>query len=107
MEKLSKKQIKRIEDLDWKVTDCGDYYELENYSPAGENLVETLYKNGSLKEQAYDLYENFDEDKHVEMWVEARKSGVSGVPSIARLVYDAEQIAEMYADLAIAIAQVV
>ena len=106
MEKLSKKQIKRIEKLEWKVSDCGDYYELENYSPAGENLVETLYKNESLKEQAYALYEDFDEDEHVEMWIEARKSGVSGVPSISALVHDAEQIAKMYEDLAIAIAQV-
>ena len=96
--KLNKRLTKKIEALGWSVRDCGDCYELENWSPAGENLVETINKGEDIEEQFFSLWDNFDEEEHIEMWVEARHS-VRGVPSIQRLCIDAEAIKEMYYDL--------
>lgn len=47
--------------------------------------------------------EDFDVDEHVEMWIEAKKNGVRGVPSVSELVHDVEEIEEMLEDLAIAL----
>lgn len=46
----------------------------------------------SFRDSLESYYEDFDIDEHIEMWVEARKNGVSGVPSIRELVKDAEEI---------------
>lgn len=40
------------------------------------------------------------EEEHIEMWVEARRHGTSGVPSIRELVKDAEAIDAMLKELA-------
>lgn len=76
--------------------------EIENWSPAGEDLIETLEYDGtddSLLNSLKQMRDNFDEDEHVKMWVQSMDS-VSGVPqSIRALVEDAEQIKEMYNDL--------
>ena len=49
----------------------------------------------------------FDVDEHVEMWIEARRNGVRGVPSsIRELVEDAEDIDKMLEELADALAEV-
>ena len=45
-------------------------------------------------------YESFDIDDHIEMWVEAKKNGVSGVPPTRTLVADAEAIDDMLEHLA-------
>ena len=42
-----------------------------------------------------ECYEDFDIDEHIETWVEARKNGTSGVPSVRRLAIDAEEIDKM------------
>ena len=98
MKKLKKRTIKAIENLGWRIKEQAEYYELENWSPAGENLVETISKGEDLERQFYELWDNFDEEEHIEMWVEARHS-VSGVPSIKRLCIDAEEISEMFYSL--------
>lgn len=102
MKKLRKKTIKAIEKLGWIVREYANDYELENCSPAGEDLVETITKNEDYITQFWNLYHNFDEDEHIEMWVNARNS-TNGVPSIRTLVYDAEQITEMYKQLALTV----
>lgn len=72
--------------------------ELENWSPAGENLVEYAPAPDVIK----NFVENaraFDVDEHIEMWIGARGS-TSGVPSTRVLCQDAEEIDEMLNDLA-------
>lgn len=62
------------------------------YSPAGEDLGEnTIFFNGTLKDlqEQLDNY-TLDVDEYVEMWLEAKRNGVSGVPSASELVRDAE-----------------
>ena len=80
-----------IEDLGWKIYDGGDYIELGQYSPAGEDFsfpVNTDYIVQHINFYAH----NFDVDKHIEMWIEASNNGVSGVPSARELIEDAEAI---------------
>ena len=47
----------------------------------------------------------FDIDEHIEMWIEARKNGVSGVPSTRELVKDAEDIDKMLQEIAAALSR--
>lgn len=91
------------EKLEWTIHGCDDgTVELEKFSPAGEDFnfsvdIENFVEN--VKEYAA----GFDIDEHIEMWIEARKNGVSGVPSTRELVKDAEDIDEMLRELAAAL----
>lgn len=91
------------EKLDWSLTLTGDgNIELEKYSPAGEDFIITVGEEGfvdNVKEYAA----HFDPDEHIEMWVEARRNGVKGVPSARELVEDAEAIDKMLRELACAL----
>lgn len=49
----------------------------------------------SFRNSLESYYEDFDIDEHIEMWVEAKKNGVSGVPSIRVLVDDAREMDAM------------
>lgn len=53
----------------------------------------------SFRDNLESYYEDFDIDEHIEMWVEARKNGTSGVPSIRELAKDAEVIDTMILEL--------
>lgn len=83
--------------------DRGEYCtELEAYSPAGEDLIITIWHGGGANSFIYCFrkYANdFDPDEHAEMWVEHR--GENGVPfGIRDLIDDADAIQTMYLDLA-------
>lgn len=101
MKELTKKQQEIIESLDWGVLDYSDdgRVELENYSPAGEDLIFD-FNVENFAESVAETAANFDIDEHIEMWVEARQNGVSGVPSVRELVHDAEEIDKMLQELA-------
>ena len=106
MFELTEKQVDVIESLGWRilgtnVQDGVPYVEIENWSPAGEDLPETIWvENGeSLAKAAKRWADSFDPDDHVELWVESR--GESGVPgTIRELVDDAEAIRGMFIELA-------
>lgn len=89
------------EDLGWEWTDCGDFIELENWSPAGEDLILTFDKR-SLTDEIREYAATWDIDEHIEMWVQARQHD-SGIPSVRELCQDAEDIDEMLQDLAAAV----
>jgi len=91
------------EKLDWRVTDTGDgNIELEKYSPAGEDFIITVGEERFVDNvKAYAA--SFDQEEHIAMWVEARRSGTSGVPSIKELVEDAQAIDDMLRELACAL----
>lgn len=88
------------ERLDWRVMDGGDgNIELEKYSPAGEDFVITVGAENFVDNvKEYAAY--FDQDEHIEMWIEARHNGTRGVPSTRELVKDAEDIDAMLKELA-------
>ena len=76
------------------------YVEMDQHSPAGEDFsmiidFDAEDQCSSFRDSLESYYEDFDIDEHIEMWVEARKNGVSGVPSIRELVKDAEEIDAM------------
>ena len=99
-----KKMYSVIENIGWSVTEIKTDnkktgLELSKFSPAGEDYNFYIEFDGTkenLNEEINEYYENFDVDEHVEMWIEAKKNGVSGVPnSIRQLLEDAEAIEEM------------
>lgn len=106
MFELTEKQVDVIESLGWRilgtnVQDGVPYVEIENWSPAGEDLAETIWVfDGESFEQAVRRWSNeFDPDEHVELLGESR--GKRGIPATFReLVDDAEAIRGMFVELA-------
>ena len=88
-----------IEALGWNVTEYEkNEWNIAQYSPAGEDFSFSITHNDSIKDAILEIFcyaYNFDVDEHIEMWVEARNNGVSGVPNARTLVHDAEDIQEM------------
>lgn len=109
------KLIDIVEELGWKacIDKCReedpyngrtDYdIELSQYSPAGEDFCISFTFDGTIEELAKevrDYADTFDEEDHVMMWLGAKKTGMSGVPSAKELVEDAEAIQKMLDELA-------
>lgn len=107
--KLSEKEREVLEKLDWRLVDITNddrmaYVEIENWSPAGENLCETITVDewDSFPTAVRKWAQSFNKDEHVELWAGSR--GKNGVPfTIRELVEDAEAIQAMFYDLADAI----
>lgn len=104
--KLSEKVIDVLENNGWRLCSVEkqgrEYYaEIENYSPAGEDLVETIWFDGTDDGfiDSVDCWcADFDVDEHVELWIDGR--GKNGVPGTVReLVEDAEAIEQMFVRL--------
>ena len=105
--RLPKKVMDVLENCGWRLNiiekQDGEYRaEIENWSPAGEDLIETVCFDGTSAGFCKSFRQNansFDVDDHVEMWIDSR--GENGVPETAReLVEDAEAIREMLNTLA-------
>lgn len=100
---MNEKFIEIVENLGWRVcSQNGDFVEIENFSPAGENLVYEIDITDPYW-SAEKLYSDFDIDEHVIMWIDAKRNGVLGIPSISRLVKDAGSIKKMLKKLACAL----
>lgn len=85
--------------LNWNVVDESErYFELQKYSPAGEDYSIPIEKDNFM-EDVYNAWANFDIDEHAAGWYEAGKNGRRGVPSLSTLVWDAEQISKMLEQL--------
>lgn len=106
---LTERELEVLEKLDWRLVDITNddrmaYVEIENWSPAGEDLCETIAVDqwDTFATATRKWAEYFDKDEHVELYVNMR--GKRGVPSsIRELVDDAEAIQAMFYDLADAI----
>ena len=90
-----------FEKIGWNVERDYSIVTLGNYSPAGEELIETLYLDdkANIPDQMYLIYDEFDEEEHATMWIDAKRNGTQGIPSIMRLARDAEDITDMYIKL--------
>lgn len=94
----------RAEDLGWSshVTAEDSSIEFSQETPAGEDFSFCVSGNtleeivAAIREYADD----FDMEDHVKMWLDAKDSGMSGVPSVVELVEDAQAIQEMLNTLA-------
>lgn len=101
---LENKYREVIEGLGWTIhgpyeIDSNPNIEIESYSPAGENLVYTLFLD-DIVEDARKLYENFDADEHAAEWY-----GQPGAPGMRTLIEDGDDIDRMLEDLMIGLAQ--
>lgn len=107
MKKLEQKYLDVLEKHEWAVSSYTDdgRVEIEKYSPAGEDFS-ICVEVENFSDAVMEYYESFDIDNHIDMWVEARRNGVSGIPSTRRLAIDAEAIDEMLKELAYALAEV-
>lgn len=101
-------EAKIKEETDWLIVSHDENekglvtWELENFSPAGEDLVLSIegITSEDMISDIVDFANNFDPDEHIERWIEARRIGVKGVPSTQVLVEDANAIGEMLQRLA-------
>jgi hypothetical protein len=108
------KMFEKMQELDWtfEIPEIEEgtevEFDIENYSPEGENLVETICFDGTPEGLIKELIkhtESFDVDDHVELWISGR--GKNGVPNTVReLVEDAEAIQEKLNDLYEAVKEV-
>lgn len=89
------------EELGWRIDIDVNGYKTELYlsqeSPAGEDFG--FYATGNTSEEIArkirEYYYGFDQDEHIDLWVHAKESGTSGVPSYRVLVNDAAEIEKM------------
>lgn len=106
MKELQKKYLDVLELHDWSV--CGytedGRVELEKYSPAGEDFSICVDVE-NFPEAVAECAVDFNIDEHIEMWIEAKRNGVSGVPATRELVHDAEDIDKMLQELASALSE--
>lgn len=107
--------IESNNDLEWYVSKYTDYSNLKEScleftgsSPAGEDISFSIDFDASklpceqIQEIIDDLgsyYECFDTEEHVTMLLEAKNSGLSGVPDVETLVEDAKEIDDMIRQL--------
>lgn len=96
-----KPMFDEIEKLGYSVNRDGNSVTLTNYSPAGEALNITLYLDSEdeVTLQLYKLYDRFDEEDHAYDLLEAKKTRLTGIPSIRELIDDAVAISDMYEQL--------
>lgn len=104
---LNEKTIAILEENDITVSERyeqdGEYYrEIEFYSPEGEDVLETIWYDGTddgFIEGFRQLADNFDTDEHAEMWIDGR--GKRGIPdSVRALIDDAENIKDTLLNVA-------
>lgn len=90
--------VQKAADLDWSVIIEDRCWEFEKYSPAGEDFCFCLHGTDIVGElQKY--YDSFDPEEHIMELVEAKRNGLSGVPSIRVLCDDADAIDNMIYEL--------
>lgn len=106
MKKIEKQYLDVLENHGWAVSSYTDdgRVELEKYSPAGEDFSICVGVE-NLPAEVREYAAGFGIDEHIEMWIEARKNGVSGVPSTRELVKDAEDIDKMLQEIAAALSR--
>ena len=83
----------------WDVSEDGSELMIHQFSPAGEDFSFHV-SNERDPMEVYRYAEDFDAEEHCEMWLEAKKNGVRGVPSLFGLVDDALALQSMLDDLA-------
>ena len=104
---LRERLFKAADMLGWIVAvDENGGVDFRQGSPAGEAFSFYVHPDEDIVEETISYASNFDVDEHIEMWVEAKRNGVAGVPSTRTLVEDADDIAEMLEKLAEAFATV-
>lgn len=106
MGQLEQKYLDVLEKHGWSI--CGytndGRVEIEKHSPAGEDFI-VCVEVEDFPETIEEYYKDFDIEEHIEMWIDAKRNGVKGVPFVSELVHDAEAIDEMLRELSAALTE--
>ena len=81
---MKKITVKRLEKMGFDVEKDDQGYNLQQYTPAGEDWNLYFNKLQDIKEYA----ENYDPEDNFNMWIEAKQNGIRGVPNPAELWED-------------------
>jgi hypothetical protein len=97
-----KKIISIEEKLDWHITDENGDFEIDKYSPAGQDFLIQLSAD-SIEEFVNELkgrYNNFDCSEEAYLWLDESGHGKNGAPYDMKDVYeDMEACKEMIGEL--------
>lgn len=88
--------VEAIESLGWGVEQDDNYFTIEQWSPAGEDICETFDYNKPIAEQAQNIYDYFNPDEHAAEWF---GQGVGEPSGLRDLLDDADAIKHMYYEL--------
>lgn len=75
---------KILENNGFKISKDNSGYNLQQYTPEGEDWNIYLDKLKDIQKYA----EDFDPEEEFKMWIEAKYNGITGVPGIAELWQD-------------------
>ena len=81
---MQKITVKKLEKLGFNVEKDNQGYNLQQYTPAGEDWNLSFNNLQDIKDYA----ENYDPEEDFNMWIEARQNKVAGVPEPAELWQD-------------------
>lgn len=81
---MRKAIIEKFEELGFTVDESQPGYQVQQYTPAGEDWNLSFTDLQDIKDYA----ENYDPEEDFNMWIEARQHGVSGVPDPETLWVD-------------------
>lgn len=73
-----------LEENGFTVKKYADYWNVQQYTPAGEDWNLDFNKLADIKSYA----ENFDPEEEFTMWIEAKNNGFAGVPNYSELWQD-------------------
>ena len=94
---MNKQIKKRIEDLGWRVNSDTS---IETWTDtAGQDVCIECNNPGELKEAIISYRNGYDVDEQAEMFLEAKRNGFKGVPSVSVLVKDCEEVEELLDEL--------
>lgn len=94
---MNKHTKKVIEDLGWKVI-SDTCIEIWTDTAGRDVCIECNYP-GELKETISAYRNGYDIDEDVELYLQAKRNGLKGVPSASVLVKDCEEVEELYDEL--------
>lgn len=81
---MKKITVKRLEKMGFDVEKDDQGYNLQQYTPAGEDWNLSFNNLQDIKDYA----ENYDPEDDFNIWIEAKQNGVVGVPGVAELWQD-------------------
>ncbi len=105
------KLVDKAEKIGWTVYIDEDGWDFRQYSPAGEDFSffvskSDVHSEEDMVREVRSYANDFDTEEHVQMWLEGRRNGMSGVPDLKTLAKDADDIKLMLNKLASALESV-
>ena len=111
---MKKNELKKIENvaesLDWNITEDNGDFELEKYSPAGQDFNTSISADDlqEFSEKLYERYNDYDVSAETYLWLDNTGHGTNGAPYDMKDLYeDMEACQEMIRELAVEIQKII